>query len=39
MTHGTTARRWRDNGCNVGLWFRFTPANLAGLASTIRRKR
>jgi hypothetical protein len=30
---------WRDNGCNVGFWFRFTPANLARLASTIVRKR
>jgi len=30
---------WRDNGCNVGFWFRFTPANLAKLASTIVRKR
>jgi hypothetical protein len=30
---------WRDNGNNVGFWFRFTPANLARLASTIVRKR
>ena len=30
---------WRDNGYNVGFWFRFTPANLARLASTIVRKR
>jgi hypothetical protein len=30
---------WRDNGLNVGCWFRFTPANLAKLASTIVRKR
>ena len=30
---------WRDNGCDLGVWFRFTPANLARLASTIVRKR
>jgi hypothetical protein len=30
---------WRDNGCNVGFWFRFTPANLARLMRTIARKR
>jgi hypothetical protein len=30
---------WRDNGCNIGVWFRFTPANLAKLASAIIRKR
>jgi hypothetical protein len=30
---------WRDNGCNVGFWFRFTPANLASLTRTIVRKR
>ena len=30
---------WRDNGYNVGFWFRFTPSNLARLASTIVRKR
>jgi hypothetical protein len=30
---------WRDNGCNVGFWFRFTPANLAKLIRTIARKR
>ena len=30
---------WRGNGHNVGIWFRFTPANLARLASTIVRKR
>jgi len=29
---------WRD-GYNVGFWFRFTPANLAKLATTIVRKR
>lgn len=29
---------WHD-GYNVGSWFRFTPANLARLASTIVRKR
>jgi len=29
---------WQD-GYNVGFWFRFTPANLARLASTIVRKR
>ncbi|HEX2685321.1 MAG TPA: hypothetical protein VHN14_01820 [Kofleriaceae bacterium] len=30
---------WRDNGCNVGFWFRFTPANLATWIRTILRKR
>jgi hypothetical protein len=30
---------WRDNGCNVGFWFRFTPANLAKLGRTIVHKR
>jgi hypothetical protein len=30
---------WRDNGYNVGFWVRFTPANLAKIASTILRKR
>lgn len=30
---------WRDNGCNVGFWFRFTPANLAKMMWTIARKR
>ena len=30
---------WRDNGYNVGFWFRFTLANLATLASAIVRKR
>jgi hypothetical protein len=30
---------WRDNACNVGFWFRFTPANLTSLARTIVRKR
>jgi len=30
---------WRDNGCNVGFWFRFTPANLAKLILMIARKR
>jgi hypothetical protein len=30
---------WRDNGCNIGFWFRFTPANLATLMRTIARKR
>jgi len=30
---------WRDNGMNVGFWFRFTPANLAKLTRTILRKR
>jgi len=30
---------WRDNGYNVGFWFRFTPANLAKIMRTIARKR
>lgn len=30
---------WRDNGCNIGWWFRFTPANLWKLTRTIARKR
>jgi hypothetical protein len=30
---------WRDNGLNVGFWFRFTPANLAKIVRTIARKR
>ena len=30
---------WRDNGMNVGFWFRFTPQNLAKIARTILRKR
>ncbi len=30
---------WRTNGCYVGFWFRFTPANLARLNDTILRKR
>ena len=30
---------WRDNGQNVGFWFRFTPANLAKVMRTIARKR
>jgi hypothetical protein len=30
---------WRDNGCNIGFWFRFSPANLASLIRTIARKR
>jgi hypothetical protein len=30
---------WRDNGCNVGFWFRFTPANLTKLIRTIMHKR
>jgi hypothetical protein len=30
---------WRDNGYNVGFWFRFTPANLARMMRTIARKR
>jgi len=30
---------WRDNGRNVGFWFRFTPANLAKIMTTIARKR
>jgi plasmid stabilization system protein ParE len=30
---------WRDNGRNVGFWFRFTPANLAKLVRTIWSKR
>ena len=30
---------WRDNGCNVGFWIRFTPANLAKLIRTIMHKR
>ena len=30
---------WRDNGCNVGFWFRFTPANLTKLVRTILAKR
>ncbi|HET9621340.1 MAG TPA: hypothetical protein VFP84_08245 [Kofleriaceae bacterium] len=30
---------WRDNGCYVGFWFRFTPANLASITRAIWRKR
>jgi hypothetical protein len=30
---------WRDNGRNVGFWFRFTPANLTRIVRTIMRKR
>lgn len=30
---------WRTNGCYVGFWFRFTPANLWQLARSIARKR
>jgi hypothetical protein len=30
---------WRDNGCNIGFWFRFTPANLTRMIRTIARKR
>ena len=30
---------WRDNGRNVGFWFRFTPANLTRLVRTIWGKR
>ena len=30
---------WRDNGCNVGFWFRFTPANLTKLVRTVWNKR
>jgi hypothetical protein len=30
---------WRDNGKNVGFWFRFSPKNLAKIAHTIWRKR
>jgi hypothetical protein len=30
---------WRDNGQNVGFWFRFTPANLTKITRTIWRKR
>ena len=30
---------WRDNGQNVGFWFRFTPANLTRITRTILRKR
>jgi len=30
---------WRSNGCYVGFWFRFTPANLWKLARTIAHKR
>lgn len=30
---------WRDNGCNIGFWFRFTPANLSKLIRTIIDKR
>jgi hypothetical protein len=29
---------YRTNGCYVGFWFRFTPANLLSLARAIRRK-
>ena len=29
---------YRFNGCNVGFWFRFTPANLLSLTQAIRRK-
>lgn len=31
--------QWRDNGKNIGFWFRFTPKNLAKIAATIWRKR
>jgi hypothetical protein len=30
---------WRNNGCNVGFWFRFTPANLWTLTRSILAKR
>jgi hypothetical protein len=30
---------WRTNGCFLGFWFRFTPANLWTLARAIARKR
>lgn len=30
---------WRTNGCYVGFWFRFTPANLWTLTRAIVRKR
>ena len=30
---------WRDNGYNVGFWFRFSRANLTKLVRTIARKR
>jgi hypothetical protein len=30
---------WRTNGCFLGFWFRFTPANLWKLTQTIVRKR
>jgi hypothetical protein len=30
---------WRNNGCFVGFWFRFTPANLWSLTRAIARKR
>lgn len=30
---------WRDNGYNVGFWWRFTPANLARIVRTILAKR
>lgn len=30
---------WRDNGCFLGFWFRFTPANLWSLGRAILRKR
>jgi len=29
---------FRTNGCYVGFWFRFTPANLLALTRTLRRK-
>lgn len=29
---------FRTNGCYVGFWFRFTPANLLALMRTLRRK-
>jgi hypothetical protein len=29
---------FRDNGCNIAFWFRFTPRNLAALARAIARK-
>lgn len=29
---------FRTNGHNLGFWFRFTPANLAALVRTVRRK-
>jgi len=39
QTYARVNPAWRDNGCNVGFWFRFSPANLWKLTRTIARKR